>query len=253
MMSRIEMIPTTSPPSTTTRCRKPPVAIASAASWSDQLQSAKVAFEVRWSPTRSLSGLPPAPSDLTRSRSVMMPGPGCSGSMITAAPTLWSEKKRAASRSVRPGVIVRTCSVIASRTFVTPAALRPSRDAPRQDNIRPRDRGTARTYRPVDDGVACGDATQRSAVSGRPPAIRPATAADIPDVLELWSQARSPNASTPDTPESLEALLGASPGALLVAEEPEDNIVGALIAGWDGWRGNMYRLAVHPERRRQGI
>jgi ribosomal protein S18 acetylase RimI-like enzyme len=90
-------------------------------------------------------------------------------------------------------------------------------------------------------------------VSGRPPAIRPATPADIADVLELWSQARSANASTPDTPESLEALLGASPGALLVAEQPEHEIVGALIAGWDGWRGNMYRLAVHPQCRRRGI
>jgi ribosomal protein S18 acetylase RimI-like enzyme len=91
-------------------------------------------------------------------------------------------------------------------------------------------------------------------VSGRPAAIRPATAADIAAVLELWSQARSANASTPDTPESLEALLSASPGALLVAEHPEDEgIVGALIAAWDGWRGNMYRLAVHPQRRREGI
>src|SRR3954471_11386118 len=180
----------------------------------------------------------------------MMPGPGCSGSMITAAPTLCSDRKRAASRSVRPGVIVRTSSVIASRTFVTRAALRPSRDAPHQHRIRPRGRGTARTYRPVDDGVACGDATQRSAVSGGPPAIRPATAADIADVLDLWSQARSANASTPDTHDALEALLDASPGALLVAEEPEqDGIVGALIAGWDGWRGNVYRLAVVPGHR----
>jgi ribosomal protein S18 acetylase RimI-like enzyme len=29
--------------------------------------------------------------------------------------------------------------------------------------------------------------------------------------------------------------------------------VGALIAAWDGWRGSFYRLAVHPERRREGI
>ncbi len=30
-------------------------------------------------------------------------------------------------------------------------------------------------------------------------------------------------------------------------------IVGALIAAWDGWRGNMYRLAVAGDQRRQGI
>ena len=41
--------------------------------------------------------------------------------MITAAPTLCSTMNVAASRSVRPGVIVRTCSVIASRTFTAPS------------------------------------------------------------------------------------------------------------------------------------
>jgi ribosomal protein S18 acetylase RimI-like enzyme len=43
-----------------------------------------------------------------------------------------------------------------------------------------------------------------------------------------------------------------SPAALLVAESA-GRVVGAVIAGWDGWRGNIYRLAVHDEHRRQGI
>jgi ribosomal protein S18 acetylase RimI-like enzyme len=30
-------------------------------------------------------------------------------------------------------------------------------------------------------------------------------------------------------------------------------VVGVLIAGWDGWRGNVYRLAVLPAHREQGI
>ena len=47
MMSRIERMPSTSPPWTTTRWRKPPFAIASAASSSDQSPSAKVARDVR--------------------------------------------------------------------------------------------------------------------------------------------------------------------------------------------------------------
>jgi ribosomal protein S18 acetylase RimI-like enzyme len=42
------------------------------------------------------------------------------------------------------------------------------------------------------------------------------------------------------------------PRRLLVAEDG-GAIVGALIAAWDGWRGNMYRLAVAPDRRRHGI
>jgi ribosomal protein S18 acetylase RimI-like enzyme len=70
--------------------------------------------------------------------------------------------------------------------------------------------------------------------------------------MELWAQARSGHASTPDRPEDVERLLAGSPAALLVAEL-DGKIVGALIAGWDGWRGNMYRLAVKREHRRKGI
>jgi ribosomal protein S18 acetylase RimI-like enzyme len=33
----------------------------------------------------------------------------------------------------------------------------------------------------------------------------------------------------------------------------DDRIVGSVVAGWDGWRGNIYRLAVAPELRRRGI
>src|SRR4051794_30027815 len=65
----------------------------------------------------SVSGSSPAPIERTTSRSVTMPGPGSSGSRITAAPTLCSVMNAAASRRLRPGVIVKTLSVIASRTF----------------------------------------------------------------------------------------------------------------------------------------
>jgi ribosomal protein S18 acetylase RimI-like enzyme len=34
---------------------------------------------------------------------------------------------------------------------------------------------------------------------------------------------------------------------------PKGYIVGSVIAGWDGWRGSLYRLAVSPEHRRLGI
>jgi ribosomal protein S18 acetylase RimI-like enzyme len=47
-------------------------------------------------------------------------------------------------------------------------------------------------------------------------------------------------------------LLEFDDGALLVATDG-DEIVGTVIVGWDGWRGSMYRLAVVPSRRRQGI
>jgi len=83
-------------------------------------------------------------------------------------------------------------------------------------------------------------------------AIRRSRHEDAQAVLELWTQARSGHASTADRLDDVERLVGESPAALLVAERG-DEIVGALIAGWDGWRGNMYRLAVGEEHRRQGI
>lgn len=41
-------------------------------------------------------------------------------------------------------------------------------------------------------------------------------------------------------------------GLFLVAEEA-GRLVGTIIGGWDGWRGNIYRLAVSPEFRRRGV
>jgi ribosomal protein S18 acetylase RimI-like enzyme len=70
--------------------------------------------------------------------------------------------------------------------------------------------------------------------------------------LSLWEEALSEHASTPDRLDVVERLVDDSPAALLVAEKDE-KIVGALIAAWDGWRGNMYRLAVRDGHRRQGI
>lgn len=82
--------------------------------------------------------------------------------------------------------------------------------------------------------------------------MRKGCAGDVPAVLELWARERSGHASTPDRAEDVERLVAGSPAALLVAER-DGEIVGALIAAWDGWRGNMYRLAVSKDHRREGI
>lgn len=71
-------------------------------------------------------------------------------------------------------------------------------------------------------------------------------------MLELWARARSEHASRPDRLEDVERLIDGSPAALLVAEAGGE-IVGAVIAGWDGWRGNIYRLAVDERHRRGGV
>jgi ribosomal protein S18 acetylase RimI-like enzyme len=84
------------------------------------------------------------------------------------------------------------------------------------------------------------------------PVIRVAGREDLDAVLALWDLARSEHAVTADDEHVLHQLLDHDPGSLLIAED-EGEIVAALIAAWDGWRGNMYRLAVAPSRRRHGI
>jgi ribosomal protein S18 acetylase RimI-like enzyme len=81
--------------------------------------------------------------------------------------------------------------------------------------------------------------------------FRAATDKDVQPILDLWADARSDHAETPDTQKAIRTLLKTDPGSLLVAEDGE--VIGALIAAFDGWRGNMYRLAVRPDRRRQSI
>ena len=80
--------------------------------------------------------------------------------------------------------------------------------------------------------------------------IRPAGPDDIPAVLSLWLDAAAP--TTTDDGEGVAALLERDPGALLVAES-SGRIVGTVIAAWDGWRGSVYRIAVAPAYRRDGL
>jgi ribosomal protein S18 acetylase RimI-like enzyme len=81
--------------------------------------------------------------------------------------------------------------------------------------------------------------------------IRSATEQDIPSVLDLWIAADS-QPTVSDTPQGLSRLHAVDPDALLIADL-QGSVIGSIIAVWDGWRGSFYRLAVHPEHRRQGI
>jgi ribosomal protein S18 acetylase RimI-like enzyme len=74
----------------------------------------------------------------------------------------------------------------------------------------------------------------------------------VDDVLGLWAIAAE-NASRPtDTARSVHSLIERDPEALLLAHFGE-TLVGSVIAGWDGWRSRLYRLAVRPDRRKLGI
>jgi ribosomal protein S18 acetylase RimI-like enzyme len=80
--------------------------------------------------------------------------------------------------------------------------------------------------------------------------FRTGTGADLPAVLALW-RAATDASSTDDVP-ALETLVAHDPASLLLATD-QGTIVGSVIALFDGWRGAMYRLAVLPSHRRQGI
>ena len=69
-------------------------------------------------------------------------------------------------------------------------------------------------------------------------------------LLALW-QAAGTSPSVTDTITDIRGVIE-SPASVLVAEVGQ-HIVGSLIATFDGWRGNMYRIAVHPDYRRRGI
>ncbi|MBK3640693.1 GNAT family N-acetyltransferase [Streptomyces sp. MBT33] len=80
---------------------------------------------------------------------------------------------------------------------------------------------------------------------------RTATPADLDAVLAFWKTAAE-GTSISDDRAGVERLVERDPEALILAER-DGELVGTVIAGFDGWRCHLYRLAVHPERRRQGI
>ncbi|MCW2681704.1 MAG: family N-acetyltransferase [Frankiales bacterium] len=50
----------------------------------------------------------------------------------------------------------------------------------------------------------------------------------------------------------MQRLLDRDPAAVLLAHDCQQ-LVGTVVAGFDGWRCHLYRLAVLPSARRQGV
>jgi ribosomal protein S18 acetylase RimI-like enzyme len=82
--------------------------------------------------------------------------------------------------------------------------------------------------------------------------IRPGRENEISAVLRLWREAGVTPPSASDSIEGLGRLMH-EPAALLLVATIDDRIIGSVIGGWDGWRGNIYRLAVAPGYRREGV
>jgi ribosomal protein S18 acetylase RimI-like enzyme len=82
--------------------------------------------------------------------------------------------------------------------------------------------------------------------------IRAARRGDAASVAALWRGLPDVLPSVSDDEAAVGVLLERDPDALVVAEVA-GHIVGTVIVGWDGWRGNLYRLAVEAGHRRQGV
>lgn len=84
------------------------------------------------------------------------------------------------------------------------------------------------------------------------PQLRYANVGDATSILQLWARAAADAHRPPDTVEAIETLIHRDSAALILAVDGEQ-ILGTVIAGWDGWRCHLYRLAVDPQHRRRGI
>ena len=83
------------------------------------------------------------------------------------------------------------------------------------------------------------------------PSLRNGRVDDVEAVLNFWRRAEASPSST-ESAEDVHGLLERDPEALIVAEV-DGEIVGTLVAGWDGWRATFYRVAVDPAHRRHGL
>ncbi|WP_042381560.1 GNAT family N-acetyltransferase [Streptacidiphilus melanogenes] len=81
--------------------------------------------------------------------------------------------------------------------------------------------------------------------------IRTAEVSDVVAVLGFWKVAAE-GTSVSDDVAGVTRLIERDPEALILAERGRE-LVGTVIAGWDGWRASLYRLAVHPGHRRRGV
>ena len=81
--------------------------------------------------------------------------------------------------------------------------------------------------------------------------LRQCSEDDIQSVLELWRAAGSTPSMT-DTSDDLRTTINSRASSVIGAVSG-GTVAGSIIGAFDGWRGNLYRLAVHPDYQRRGI
>jgi L-amino acid N-acyltransferase YncA len=72
------------------------------------------------------------------------------------------------------------------------------------------------------------------------------------EVLALWQKCEGVGLSGADSRENIHHFLEQNAGMSFVASA-EGRVIGTVLAGHDRRRGYIYHLAVHPDRRRQGL
>jgi len=75
---------------------------------------------------------------------------------------------------------------------------------------------------------------------------------DYPKLIKLWEAAGNIDVRQTDTPEVLGRFLYRNPTCSYAAYAGT-RLIGAILAGHDGWRGHLYHMAVKPDYRERGI
>lgn len=75
---------------------------------------------------------------------------------------------------------------------------------------------------------------------------------DYPKLIKLWEAAGNIEVRQTDTPEVLARFLYRNPTCSYAAYAGT-RLIGAILAGHDGWRGHLYHMAVKPDYRERGI
>jgi ribosomal protein S18 acetylase RimI-like enzyme len=83
--------------------------------------------------------------------------------------------------------------------------------------------------------------------------IRQAGVADAAALAELWRAAGLDDRPADAVAGELADMAARNPELLLAATDDDGRVVGSVIAGFDGRRGWVNRLAVAAERRGEGI
>ncbi|HPH06912.1 MAG TPA: GNAT family N-acetyltransferase [Methylotenera sp.] len=75
---------------------------------------------------------------------------------------------------------------------------------------------------------------------------------DYPKLIKLWEVAGNIEIRQTDTLETLANLLDRNPTCNYAAYSGS-RLIGAVLAGHDGWRGYLYHLAVKPDYRERAV